>query len=708
MEFCVLLDSDVASGVVFQISNDKLNTTLREVIDRFAERVRSANLPDFDPTRYHLYICDQSDPFNHPPPHELESIDTKISDLGLSAFDLIFGHKPPSVTPLRSTAQSRRPLAFELDSKLQEAADDLAECDYLSAFKVLKKVTDGNQSDPRPFLLLVKIYLRLKLYQLARFLISKVANRFSDDQQILFYNGLVHYKCGSYSRAIELLQTLRDRQQPRVLITMAKCLFRLKCLAESKETIQDLVTKSPANRSAVYLLARLFVLEGKLIDGIRLFVETDICSPSCKHLCRFIGRDICTPHALAVFMGECSDCFRDSSFVFFVAKSLFDFGECDASRSFFYRAFLMAPASSAIALGLLQLEIVRRSRVCALIEIVDTHLASAKEPTFRPVRSIGSLIGANPSPDWSRRGAVFERSAPLPVVFSAQQKVHTTEELEAVSILTRLQIYLFSNGYISACRSIADVVVPPLAEFSFDRSIVRVEVLLALLIWSQLPAVARPLKCTSRFLFVIGGNSIVRFAYHEFNFRGQDLVIRPIIIPGLKFGSFAKPSPEAAAFDRAFAEVPPGSCVMTCFGEEDCETFCGHLRKAPMRLEIIADLVSGAVEAFANKIRRMAKFRVLVHPVPPLPAAIFREVGLFNITLRTAICDFQVRYQHLEFLDVAPLLVDEAAACPRPEISIDGVTLAPEYLTSLEEYINARAPLDREGPPVGFVTLDMQ
>jgi hypothetical protein len=448
------------------------------------------------------------------------------------------------------------------------------------------------------------------------------------------------------------------------------------------------------------------VLEGKLTEGIRLFVETDICSPSCKYLWRFIGREICTPQALAVFMGECSDSFRDSSFVFFVAKSLFDFGECDASRSFFYRAFLMAPASAAIALGFLQIEIVRRTRVCALIELVDTHIGSAKGQTFGPVASIGSLIGANPSADWSRRGGIFERSNPLPVVFSEQLSVHATEELETISILTRLQIYLFSNGYISACQSIADIIMPPLAEFSFDRSFVRVEVLLALLIWSQLPAVGRPLKYTSRFLFMVGGSSIVRLAYHEFNFRGQDLIIRPIIIPGLKFGSFAKPSPEAAAFDRAMAEVPPGSCVMTCFGEEDCETFCAHVQKAPMHLEIIADFVSGAVEAFANKLRRMAKFKFLVHPVPPLPPSLFKEVGLFNVTLRAAMCDFQVRYQHLEFLDVAALLVDDAGACPRPEISTDGVTLAPEYIASLEEFINARAPLDSEGPPVNFVTLD--
>jgi hypothetical protein len=148
---------------------------------------------------------------------------------------------------------------------------------------------------------------------------------FSPGYAMQLLSGLAHCKYQQSSRADDVRRLVRALGTfPAVVLelidlVMAKPLFWLTSFAPTRQ----IVTASPANGAAVYLLEKLFMLEEEIL-GPSDFLWTGLTKVRFKSFQNFIGNFLYVRQAPELFLEEAVDSIRERGFSFFVARAFFD------------------------------------------------------------------------------------------------------------------------------------------------------------------------------------------------------------------------------------------------------------------------------------------------------------------------------------------------------------------------------------------------
>jgi tetratricopeptide (TPR) repeat protein len=717
MEFVVLLDSQSPYGLPFRIACDQFTLSLRVVIDIFRNFVEINGFPEFQPSLYHLYVYDQSDPFSPITPSEITSLDTKLIDLRHDSFDLLLSVQSPAPPVSFLSSIPPIPPATESDKLLQESLEFIDSGDFRSAFDRLQKMIVLRPTDERPFVHMIRIFIRVRLFEQALKNSNSAVQRFPTNAKLRILCGIAHYKSHLYSQSLEILLlagtfvTANQNDKDESVYYAAKVHFNVHCFSDSKRLLLTILSSVTFRGPAALMLARIAILEGDLTAAVRTFLDSEDSSPNYKYFKKFIGRFLSIPQSIQIVLDEAADSYKNAAAVFFLGRAMSDAGHCEHSKPMTLHAFLLSPGSPSITLGLLELELARSVRLRAILDIVDEFLkASHSAATYllkTQADSIGDLIGQDFKSDWVSDASVFEAQPYRLLKFHDRQPSFTTNELEILAIFTRLQIRLFTDGYLQASYRISSAIFPLIESFLFTRTIIRTEAILSLLIHSTITTISRPLPPHRNFIFAIGGTAVVPLAYRTIQLCGTPTVIRPIIIPGFTFAIFRSRSQFTFAFERALAEIPPSSSIIICFGEEDGEFVSQRIRMLPdptMPLSILGRSIS----ALIGELDTFPHFHFFLHPIPPLGKSVCSGSVDLNRMLRNAAVDRQEHRPAVHFLDIMPRLMDDRKDTIRPEYSVDGVHLSPGYVPVLEAYLN-ELPKDSEANRLAeFFTLDVE
>ena len=142
-----------------------------------------------------------------------------------------------------------------------------------------------------------------------------------------------------------------------------------------------------------------------------------------------------------------------------------------------------------------------------------------------------------------------------------------------------------------------------------------------------------------------------------------------------------------ANFDAAMAAIPDGSPVVCIFGEIDCRE--GLLVAVDrMRYPDLEAGVAHTVQIYVRvlkELQRTRKFKVLVHPVPPVLNETRHIVTLFNRQLVEAVKAEPL----LHMLDFFDELVAPGGNSLAGGLALDGTLLHPSYVRFIEAALPA-------------------
>jgi len=166
---------------------------------------------------------------------------------------------------------------------------------------------------------------------------------------------------------------------------------------------------------------------------------------------------------------------------------------------------------------------------------------------------------------------------------------------------------------------------------------------------------------------------------------GTEHLLRPALVTGCKIWHLR---PESDFFPRynfnaAVDSIPHGSPVIFCFGEIDCrEGLLVAIERC--RYESLEEGVNHTISIYVKKLRELVKqkrFRVMVHPAPPVLNETRYIIRKFNMALKAAL-ENEPELMYLDFFDQ---LLSPDGERLRDGLALDGTHLHPSYVKSAME-----------------------
>jgi lysophospholipase L1-like esterase len=159
----------------------------------------------------------------------------------------------------------------------------------------------------------------------------------------------------------------------------------------------------------------------------------------------------------------------------------------------------------------------------------------------------------------------------------------------------------------------------------------------------------------------------------------------PALVTGLKAWHLRDGSDffPKANFESVVKSLPDGADVIVAFGEIDCrEGLLLAVERA--RYANLDEAISTVVGIYVTVLRKLAakrRFRIMVHPVPPVLNETRAVVVQFNAALQRAV---EAAAPTLAWLDFFGALLAPSGEALAEGMALDGTHLSPDYLRHLE------------------------
>jgi len=180
-------------------------------------------------------------------------------------------------------------------------------------------------------------------------------------------------------------------------------------------------------------------------------------------------------------------------------------------------------------------------------------------------------------------------------------------------------------------------------------------------------------------LYLAGDSHSLSPAWRTVTFRKQEHVLVPRLVTGCKIWHLREASDffTKANFEAAMATIPDGSPVVFMFGEIDCRE--GLLVAVErMRYASLEEGIAYTVKIYISVLKELAKsrkFKVLVHPVPPVLNETRHIVKPFNAQLVAAV----KKEPSLHMLDFFSSLLTPDGTSLADGLKLDGTHMHPDY-----------------------------
>ncbi|EFJ52545.1 hypothetical protein VOLCADRAFT_116030 [Volvox carteri f. nagariensis] len=384
----------------------------------------------------------------------------------------------------------------------------------------------------------------------------------------------------------------------------------------------------------------------------------------------------------------------------FVATAVKDFGKVDTCIALLQRAVQLDPANPSYCLNLVHALELRQDLQAALdagrsyCRHCGSHLAG------RPLRDVDALLpslpelrnplqtvwyssqplwgsavyaqGHGPDPPTERKEGGCRYCSRRPLSTGQGKVSYSSDQLDELALLFTLAKVLFVGGALTAAARLCDLVEPMrrASAVELHTTLIRNEAayfgcVMQLLkdyppppAWpAQLPHTRLPPQAAADTsagaggasasgsspspLYLCGDSHCLSAAWRLVNLRGQQRLLRPLLVTGCKVWHL-RPSSEfypKKQFEVTLQLLPDGAQVVLVLGEIDCrEGLLLAVQKG--KYGSIAEGIDATVAIYMEVLGRMVSERsmeVFVHPVPPVLNETRGVVTLFTAALRNAV-----------------------------------------------------------------------
>lgn len=702
MEITIILARDVPYGAVYHANFDELNTRFDIIIERFSQIIKKNLSIKFNKEDYRYFILDTNNPFSAPSYTEITDLDMELKMVHYSSFDLYISQDEPQFEcPTELAVNSTTKLTEEetLESLIHEGMIQMEAKDFSKAIKAFQEAHDNFPDDPRPVQCIIEILLLLHRYKNALSLISSHLHMFPTNVKLQYLNAKAHYKNGLYKQCLDLVRSIQLAKDERDIVEInvlhIKTLLKLNCIAEADSMIALLKKDSETNIKLVKLVAKVYLTRGNLLEAVRVMLASCVYNPNYEDLQKFIGKYIINYKSSAILFNEMFDCFKDPAQMFFLAKTFYDYGRCDQANSCFIQAFMMQTKSAAMTLMIIKNSIAMILPPSKILEMTNIFLyASIPLASFlygQECGSINHLVKPPLKSDFNQANEKKKAEQLVPFKSGTIESSLSTAQLETIEIIMTLQIYLFINGYITQAQNI---VPKKVFDIAITKTIISETARASIILNAFLPTIPRPLPILKP-IYLFGYETIIPISYHTINFRGQQMILQPVMIQGLSYTTLAKrKNPAYFEFARRMNLVPEYSTVIFDFGRADCKDAIIESTKlifCSTKMEALMNPINNLVKGI-KKLRKKRKIRILVHPVMMTNNRAHLQVIEFNNLLKEAINELEKTINEVQFIDIVDQCLNGENKQLKDELYFNKVAWNSNYLPIMEEYLNINLP----------------
>ncbi|XP_064639076.1 uncharacterized protein LOC135494744 [Lineus longissimus] len=320
------------------------------------------------------------------------------------------------------------------------------------------------------------------------------------------------------------------------------------------------------------------------------------------------------------------------------------------------------------------------------VQLLRTFLCEkSSSQTLGPV-SLEEIIHLLDSVYKWKISATFEKMTPP----QGLEREFEEKELYTIAILFTLVKILFIEGHLSVLPELVKLLAPLHDGKMLHTTDIRNEAAyfycISKVICDCQPEIP---KMDGKFIYHLGDSHCLTSAWRCIMYRGFEHTIHPVLSTGTKIWHLRPDSLfySKENFNTAVKTIPNGATVIVNFGEIDCrEGLMQCVDKC--RYESLDDAIKCILDIYIDvlgQLHRDHKWKMFVHPVPPVLAMTRSVVDKFNNCLKFQLKD----HPFLCYLDIVDSLLNEDRSAIKTEYEFDNTHLHPSYTTLLEFAVNS-------------------
>ncbi|EAY06675.1 hypothetical protein TVAG_211250 [Trichomonas vaginalis G3] len=683
---------------VFRLTGQDYMVTFKNVIDKFAEICNSKDGIQLNTEQLKLYIVDNTYPFRDPIPKEITNLETPVTQLNLSNFDLILSADVPKLKP-PMTPTNQADLAkldqssLQFEELIQKGQISLATKDYHNAWTTFRHARVLSDQDYRALYYSIKVLIAAHRYPLAIANATTGLQLFPSNREMHLLYAKIHYKMEKFASAIDMYQfslhnwdvTIQEKQS--VYCKIAKCMIALGQLGEALALIENVTD----NANCIYTVANIYLIQDRFYEACKKAISSFFITPDYRKMEKFIYNAIINKERAEIFLNELGDSKNDPSTIFFFGHSLYKCGEFQLAIDYFVSALSKSTMVSSISLATLRCLISN----CESVDVIKNFARKFLELniTRNFTEAVKPIINNTLQSDVGKSDNETRETKPIKeIAFESEEPSFRTEDIDALSFIITFQLYMFQNGYISLSEQISNALSPLILPFDMTSAIAAQDSITFLYLTAFAPTIPRPINSDLEKIYVIGDRTILTFAYREVVYRGSRHLLTPLIVDYLSLRSLdeKKRTPQHSHLRKYVLGLPKSSTVLLFFGGED--VIVGKVKQSiRMKYDNIESAYQDYINTYtvvASQLVDQIKGTVLVHPVIPTATAVVQQALIFNQMLKEKINGIAEVKKSLHFLDTIQLFMKEDMTSIKPEFNYQDSLITPEYINTLSNYLS--------------------
>ena len=507
--------------------------------------------------------------------------------------------------------------------------------------------------------------------------------------------------------ALALVPSTRPKKRRSVEIALGLRLFKAGMRKEGGGMLQKLLAADQEDQEVLLAYGQAALDLGQTEDALKIYLRLVVAKSEDEPIRRLLAKTLCQPDGIE-FLGQHLPASKSSaSALAFLASVVKDHSGVSEAIELYDQCVAHAPEQPSYALNLMHLHelnlkyhlalevaarhceanptasvatlqlaelaaaIPERAALAKLLWSVDTEYADGADG--------GAPAGALPMELPPFAGEDAEKRNPK----LKPPNTYKEAELDVLALAYTVVKVLFAAGALEVLPRLVALVEPVREVKDLHLTRVRNEnayyccvAQLLSTLPAQLPALPP--------LYVAGDSHSLSPAWRTVQYKGSTHMLVPRLVTGCKIWHLREGSDffPKANFHAATRSIPDGAPVVCIFGEIDCRE---GLLLAVERARY-TDLAAGIAHTISiymsvlRSLQRERRFRLMVHPIPPVLNETRHIVTMFNVQLRAAVA----KEPSLYMLDFFGDLVSADGSALADGLSLDGTHLHPRYVRFLE------------------------
>ena len=513
-------------------------------------------------------------------------------------------------------------------------------------------------------------------------------------------------------------QSKRPKKTKSVSIKLGMQLFKAGHRQEGGSLLTKLLQQDQEDQEALKAYGQAALALGQVEDALKIYLRLVVAKPDDKDIRRLLSKTLKSAEALDFLRSHLEPSPATASALAFLASTVKDFSGVKEAIALYVQCVQHVPASSSYALNLMHLHELTLDfapALAALYAHCETNpsttvgtISLAELSALLPVESdLGSALWKKPS---AAAIASFAASPPpsalpdLPPETGAEAPdpsglkpagTYNETELDVLALGYTAVKVLYVAGALSCLPKLIELVESARKVKDLHLTRVRNENAYYCCIAQLMTSMPLPLP-TLPPLYVVGDSHSLAPAWRTVSYAGSPHLLVPRLVTGCKIWHLREASDffPRYNFDAAVKSIPDGAPVVFIFGEIDCRE--GLLVAVErMRYPDLEAGVAHTVKIYMSVLRALAasrRFKVLVHPVPPVLNETRHIVTLFNRHLRDAV----KKEKSLHMLDFFDRLLTPDGGALADGLKLDGTHMHPDYTKLMEAELDKLAPVDAQ------------